>query len=325
MTAHTPLIYQVTASSDVPTVERYEHWLRPLLSDFEAAPPSMQQRKNFQGQVTSLVTATSELHDMQSDDFEGFGPNREDRRYEEVKLALVYVMKGQVMGQHEGDTDTIAKTGQFFVFDGSRPNRIRFHKARFVQINVPRAHLQPLLSNNPAPSQLGSALACSGLAPLLATQLAQFRSLSGSLTTHERLGLLQATEALATTVLESACLGNRIPDSNHRLGLYTAAQRYIRLHLHAASLSASTIAAALGCSRATLYRAFEQHNLGIADHIRELRLQKLARLLQNPSNVLPIADLAHLCGLHDSPNLSRLFRQRFDLTPLGFRAMYRTE
>src|SRR5690606_25404130 len=124
---------------------------------------------------------------------------------------------------------------------------------------------------------------------------------SGRLSTHERYGLLEATQALAVSVVESACLDSRqrgVSDTGGYLGLYTAAQRYIRQHFSSPDLNASAIAACLECSRATLYRAFADQGVSLADQVRELRLQKLARLLQNPAHTVSIAQLAYQSGLH---------------------------
>lgn len=322
MTAHVPsLIYQVTQSSEVSPAERYEYWLTPLLSDFEAATPTLAQRQDFQGRVASLVAATSELHDMQADPFEGFRSTRRIRAYEDDKLALVYVMQGEVHSRYEGDAGAVTRAGEFLLFDAHRASRMHFKTRHFVQINLPRAALHPLVCAQPAPGAISRAVSGSGLAGLLSGQLAQFRSLGAGLNDHERLGLLHATEALATVVVENACLGGSLDDERRHLGLYTAAQRYIRLHFGVETLDGTKVAAALGCSRATLYRVFARHGLTVAGYIRELRLQKLAQLLQHaPAH--PIAQLAHHCGLHDSPNLSRLFRRRFGHAPREFRALH---
>lgn len=321
MTTDAPLIYQITESTEVPAAHRYEYWLSPLLSDFEAAAPTAAQQQDFQGRITSLVTATSELHDMQADHFEGSRSAPRIRAYEDDKLALVYVLQGEVRSRYQGDADTVTRAGEFLLFDAYRPSRMWFQTRHFIQINLPRAHLHPLLSTQPAPSAVGRAVSDSGLAGLLSAQLTGFRTLSAELSGHERRGLLHATEALATTVVESACLSNPADGAHRYLGLYTAAQRYIRSYLGAAQLNGALVAAALGCSRATLYRAFAAQGMSIAEHIRELRLQSLARLLQHLPHH-PIAQLAQQCGLHDTPNLSRLFRQRFGHTPREFRAMY---
>lgn len=316
-------IYHIAVSSELPADQRYEHWLTPMLSDFEAAGPNAQQRKNFQGQVYSLVTATSELHDMQSDDFAGSRSRQRIRHHENDKLALIYVVQGQVFSQHEGDTDLVTQAGQFLLFDAHHPNRLHFcRQPRFVQINLPRHRLQPILSNKPSPSQISQAVSRSGLASLLATQLAQFRNLSPELSPFEQRAYLNSTETLASHVLESVCLDGQRHATDRHNAIFTAARHYIDRHLDAAHLNGATVAAALGCSRATLYRAFAEQNLRVAEYIRELRLQTLARLLQHPaSHQQPIAQLAWRCGLHEATNISRLFRQRFGMTPRDFRAL----
>lgn len=324
MSAQDSSIYHVAASSDLPAPQRYEHWLAPLLSDFEAATPNALQRQNFQGRVSSLVTATSELHDMQSDDFGGSRSPQRIRYHENDKLALVYVRQGQILSRYEGDTDIVAKAGQFVLFDAQRPNQMHFcQQPRFVQINLPRGQLASVLSSKPLPSQISRAVTRSGLANLLSAQLSQFVDISAGLSFHEQLAFLDATEALATRVVESACLDGRLIPDERNAGLYTAAQRYIDMHLDDPGLTGASIAAALGCSRATLYRAFSSHHRHLAAHIRERRLQTLARLLQHCAPYQPIAQLAFQCGLHDTSNVSRLFRQRFGVTPSEFRALNR--
>lgn len=323
MSAQNLSIYHVAASSEVPASARYEHWLAPLLSDFEAAPPNLRQRQDFQARVSSLVTATSELHDMWTDDFDGSRSPRRIQRHENDKLALLYVMQGRIVSRYEDDTDIVTGTGQFLLFDARRSSQLRFcQQPRFVQINLPRSRLAPVLSGKPLPSQVSRAVSCSGLAGLLSSQLGQFRDLGARLSPGEQLAFLYATEALAAHVMESACLDSGLCAEGRHAGLYVAALRYIDQCLEDPSLSGATIALALGCSRATLYRAFAEHGLHLAQHIRERRLQTLARLLQRPFSSEPIAQLAFQCGLHESTNISRLFRQRFGIAPGEFRALH---
>lgn len=306
----------------MPATQRYEHWLMPLLSGVQAVSPNARQRHDFDGRVTSLVTATSELHDMQSDDFEVLHSREGVRRDEDDKLALVYVMRGRVLSQNEGDTDIVAEPGQFLLFDARRAHRVRFVKPHFVQVNLPRAYLQAMLSRDVMPSRLSRAVLSSGLRGILGAQLQQFHTVSAGLTAQEQQALLHATESLATAVVEHACQSTGMHDNGRYYGCYIAAQQFIRLHLGDADLNAERIVAALGCSRSMLYRAFAEQQLSLAEHIRELRLQTLARALQRPAEHRSIAQLAFSCGLHDAPNLSRLFRHRFGITPLEFRVSH---
>lgn len=317
--------YSVISSASVPANQRYEYWLTSQLTDFEALKPTPMQRQDFQGTVTSLVSDTSALYELHSDGFAGFRSRAQIQKNESNKLALIYMIKGQAVCTYENDTQQVIQAGQFLFFDALKPNRIQFHDPHFVEITLPRIPLLGALANNAPPSQIANALSASPLSVLLSSQLRQCNQLADQLETKQQLALLQATESLALTVVDAISPGPWTQSEVRLDGLYIAALRYIHHNLGALTIDAETIAAALGCSRATLYRAFAKHPMSVAEQIRELRLQKLARLLQTADESQSIAYLAHSCGLHDIPNLSRLFRQRFGVTARDFRAMHQAQ
>lgn len=313
-------VYQTTESAQLPAAHRYDDWLVPLLSDFQAASADARQRRDFRGRVTSLVTATGELHDMQADDFQGCVSTRQIRRDWSDKLALLYVAGGRILGQYQDEPDSVTAPGQFLWFDARRPSRLSFRQARFIQLNLPRAGLQDVLAGHHAMGALSQAVSGSGLAGLLRAQLHAFGDLVPRLTPQEQTAFLQCTQDLATTVIGTACLDLGRSVAQPLNGVLVAAQRFIDANLDACVLDAASIATALGCSRATLYRAFAQQESTVADYVRERRLHQLARLLQRASGQHTIAQLAQRCGLHDAPNLSRMFRRRFGVTPRQYRA-----
>lgn len=102
--------------------------------------------------------------------------------------------------------------------------------------------------------------------------------------------------------------------------LWLAASRLIDLQLAHPGLDAAFIAARLGCSRATLYRAFADRDLAVAGYIREQRLQRVWCLLHSLPASVPIAEVARRCGFLDSTSFSRLFRRRFGVRARDVRA-----
>ena len=102
--------------------------------------------------------------------------------------------------------------------------------------------------------------------------------------------------------------------------LLLAACRLIDQQLAHPGLDAAFIAARLGCSRATLYRAFAARDLAVAGYIRERRLQRVWRLLHSLPPSVPIAEAARRCGFLDSTSFSRLFRRRFGMRARDVRA-----
>jgi len=322
MPVPTSFTYQTTVSSEVPAKHRYDQWLAPMVYGFEVLPPDANQRRDFNGRVKSLITESGEIHDVDTDTFGGFLSDKRISAEQYDKVALLYVINGHIKCCYKNDTGMLAKPGQFMLFDTRRSNQMHFVNARFIQLNLPRFAAQNHLINSFTPNQLSSMVSCSGLAELLGNQLRLFDGLSEKLSTIEKQAFLQSTESLALSVI------NSLPGTDNNLSaidknsIFLAAVRYIDTYLALDSLSPESVAIALGCSRSTLYRAFAKQDLLPADYIRDQRLQRLSSLLQKSEPHIPIAQLASRCGLYDAPNLSRLFKRKFELSPKDYRAVY---
>lgn len=315
-------IYKTTMSTEVTAHNRYEQWLMPMISSFELLSPNQNQRHNFIGRVRSLVNASSEVHDVDTNSFEGHISEKKASTGHDDKLALLYVLRGNISCRYKNDTDMLIKPGEFLLFDARRANQTQFINSRFVQLNLPRCSTVNHLTDKYLPSQISNMINRSGLSNMLGLQLKLFNTLSDNLNVVEKLVFLQSTENLAVSLI--GCLSkNQIQiDCVDKDSIFLAAIRYIENNLTLDSLSPELVANALGCSRSTLYRAFAAQNLYPADYIRDKRLQKLAQLLQQANQQLTIAQLASECGLYDAPNLSRLFKRKFGLSPREYRTNY---
>jgi AraC-like DNA-binding protein len=92
-------------------------------------------------------------------------------------------------------------------------------------------------------------------------------------------------------------------------------QNFIRANLAAPALAPDMVAAALGISRARLYRLFAPIG-GIAEYIREQRLRRcLADLVAGHLAHRQIAEVAYSWGFADPAHFARAFKQRFGRTP----------
>src|SRR5690606_32798547 len=125
----------------------------------------------------------------------------------------------------------------------------------FVQLDLSRAMLEAAFPRSiPAPALINAALAKSRLAGLLRDHLQQFPGMAEGLKPLEQLALLDASESFAVTTIEAAFSTAHKENGHSNDGLFAAAQRYIRRHLVSPDLTPDAVAAAIGCSRATLYR-----------------------------------------------------------------------
>lgn len=315
-------VFQTVSSTDAPESERYDYWLKSVLYNLEVPRPNEQQQRDFQASVTSLATLSGEMHYVDADGYEGVRTRGQIRADGGEELALLYVLDGHVEGSHEHGEETVAGPGNFYLFDAARPGHVRFRgRHRIIQIDLSRPLLASVFAGAiPDPALVSKALNRSRFSSLFGAHLAQFPLQVVALDPMEQLGLLDASEAFAITTVETA-FASAYGDWNGRAeALFAAAQRYIRLHLGKKGLNADEIARAIGCSRANLYRLFASHDLTVKGHIRDLRLQKLKTFLENPDRSVPIAVLAQRCGLFDTPNVNRAFRQQFGFTPSELRS-----
>jgi AraC-like DNA-binding protein len=111
----------------------------------------------------------------------------------------------------------------------------------------------------------------------------------------------------------------RLRGSSRAATTLIVAHEEIERRLESPSLTIANLCRALGVSRTTLHRLFEEEG-GVQAYIRIRRLEAARRMLADPENGEPIYVIAERLGFSDSAHLSRLFRGRWGLTPSDYRA-----
>lgn len=100
--------------------------------------------------------------------------------------------------------------------------------------------------------------------------------------------------------------------------------RFIRLNISNQQLSAEVIASAFQVSPRTIYKIFEENNMGLEKVIMEYRLMTLAECLVSPSyDSRSITDLIYDCGFTNNSHASSSFKAVFDMSPSAYRRVYR--
>lgn len=304
------LRFQTVSTLDLAPPLRFDFWCTEILRNVRVDPPNARQRQDFQATIVSLATATGEMHYARSDAFNAHITRKTIRQASCDELALFLVLNGEIRLRYERDETASFARGDFFLLDGTRPTSLCFSQHEVIQIDLSRPMLESVFTGAlPPPARINAALARSRLAGLLRRHLQQFPRSVKTLRPVEQLGLLDASESFAIATIEAAFFAEHPSEAATGAGLFAAAQGYIRRHLAQPDLNPGTVAAAIGCSRSTLYRLFARRQLTVQGYIRELRL------LQSKHASASIKVLATRCGLYDMPNVNRLFRQRFGMTP----------
>ncbi|WP_426435850.1 helix-turn-helix transcriptional regulator [Bradyrhizobium genosp. P] len=156
-----------------------------------------------------------------------------------------------------------------------------------------------------------------GLTPIL---LAQFETMSRyctGLDATEAAAAMHATTSLAVAVLSSVA---RSVHEQNELGEYffAAARRYIEAHASHHELTAAKIAAAIGCSRAHLYRLFADRSTHVGALLRDIRLTRAHTLIETHAR-RPVGLIAFDCGYSDLSAFGKAFKRRYGLSPGEYR------
>ena len=143
--------------------------------------------------------------------------------------------------------------------------------------------------------------------------------LSGALAVKiERVADTVEANRLGLEMLRRYC---RLVRNDAHSGYSQAVQKtlsYISLHL-SGELSLRSIAAALGFNATYLSAQFSrERGETLTAYIHTLRLQTARRLLDETD--LPVAEVAARVGMVDVAYFSRLFKKKYGLSPLRYRA-----
>lgn len=221
-------------------------------------------------------------------------------------------------------TRTVTPSSGLMVVDGTRPLTAMTQSQSHVYLTVPRARLAGALADKPGLLRDGFlALPEEGLAGLLASHLVWLARHGGDLDGPSTSVAMQAAVDLAVGAFARAHPDRDTrPDERYDGAFYAAACRYIQLQLGDPDLTAASIAHALGCSRAHLYRVFAQHEQAIGEIIRTGRLVRASALLTSQA-ALSVGQVATACGFASPSAFARSFRDWNGLTPTAFREQTR--
>ncbi|MCM8731055.1 helix-turn-helix transcriptional regulator [Hephaestia sp. GCM10023244] len=162
-------------------------------------------------------------------------------------------------------------------------------------------------------------LATARLAPFLEAHLRLLMTRSEALSADDVAVALDVGAQLALACIREVHGISIEVDHNAAHGaLFAAARHYIDLRYADPDLTATTIATALGCSRAHLYRVFAANGSSIGQLVRDIRLEKACTMLVGRH--WAIEQIARLSGYGGAASFTRAFRAHFGISPGEWRA-----
>ena len=301
--------------------ERFALWRETGRLPMTPEPPDRESRRRFHIRLRKLSGPSGRFADLTATPMK---LSREKGHYARDGLDMMsftLMLGPQVRHQFgDGREPMVAQPGQILIKDFARPATAWWQiSSRSLNLHLPRLTVEAAVGDK-VKRLHGTVLSRDGLASMLQAQLLSLANIAPRLKDMVGAAALDATVELATSVLRCE-LGARIEDEANNAGMFAAAQTFIRRHLASPQRNPELIARQLRCSRAHLYRLFAAHGETVADYIRELRLQRAYHLLvRDDAAKEQIGDVAYRCGFEDPVHFTRLFRQRFEITPSKLRS-----
>jgi AraC-like DNA-binding protein len=221
---------------------------------------------------------------------------------DEIYIGLVLDGRSEVSFD---DHRLLLRAGDVYVTDFARPIRANWLEHRELGVVLPRSANRPNVGR----------LAQSGAIKLLSSHLRTIASELSVLSAGERSAAVDIAVQFAHLALAA---GSAQAVEYDRPSLRTAAHQLITQRCTDPEFSAASLAAILGCSRASIYRAFENEPVGVAAAIWAARLQHARKLLL-AEPVTAIGSVAFRSGFLDQANFNRMFRREFGMPPGKFR------
>lgn len=310
--------YIAISTASIPTTSSYDYWRDIAFSDFEANRLDADAAKAFQAKASGLTSRRADFFVATSNAVSGERSQSHIDRDGLDSISIGLVTRGQRVAQQRDGSQQRARPGELFAYDAARPSTVSWTNHDTSYLVIRRGDLMEALGASlPDPADLTRRLAASPMRQLVVDQLRSMVRYHDTLDAAAQAFLLD--QAVQLTLF---ALARRSPNGQPMVAdqtLFRTALRLIHADLANPALDADRLARALGVSRATLYRAFATEGIAVAETIRNLRLDRARHLLETARPEMSIAEIALNCGLYDTANFSRLFRQRFGASPSQLR------
>lgn len=278
-----------------------------------------ERRSPFHGRITRRAFGTIHTSSIQADAHSVERDLRLIERAGETPLFLCAVLEGaaHVVQGHRAAT---ARAGDLLAFDSALPYSLAMHEPiRMVVVKFPHPTVG-LTMGEPHPLMAATWSGQCGVGGLLLDLLS---GLEGQLTSISEVSadpLGEGVKHLISAVVAER-LSDGMPESQlARQSLLLRVQQFAREHLGDPDLSPTMLARRHKVSLRYLQLLFNKQNTSPARWIREERLARCQEDLRSPRFAhLTVASVGERWGLLGASHFSRLFRERYGVTPSEWR------
>ncbi|PLK24680.1 hypothetical protein C0V72_05230 [Porphyrobacter sp. TH134] len=311
-----PVFFDVSTDA-MPQTSRYEMWRSLLYYSFDGDRLCSEAEAAFSARTQCLIGDPAQLLHYRSSAVSGRGLPAAVANDRETYVIGV-VIDGERRYEQDGASPVVSRVGDFFLFDNRGYSRVQWSDHRAVQLSVARADLEQRLGGTiPDPAELMRLLESSQMGKALKAQMRLAARLTASAKDAERAFLLEQLMQLALFTCETAteALGSRNAAPSD---LFVSARQLIEQNVSRPAFDAKALQAHMGCSRATLYRAFAEAGTSVSEAIAEARIARAKAMLARAPD-MPVGLVAARSGWYDNASFARAFRRREGMSPSEFR------
>jgi AraC-like DNA-binding protein len=305
------------STSHLPPADRHEAWTN---RDWPSLAPAFRTRPHepFDARSTSVRLGEVSIHYSRITGQRWTRDAAMMRSFDPDALTVAITLAGEARGEM-GDIAFRTGPGSVHFGDLSMPSDHVSTGSRTLLIGVPRNVAE---QHGLDVRALHGTVLDSGPAALIAPYLLGLRRAAPGIAVEDGPRLGKVVLDLLAIAAASARRDAQPDMAGRRTVLSLAARREIEALLGSPALTVAALCRRLGVSRSTLHRLFEAEG-GVQAYIRERRLEAARFLLDDPRIVEPIYAIAERLGFSDAAHLSRLFRDRYGLSPSEYRARSR--
>jgi AraC-like DNA-binding protein len=304
-------IVELTTDGIAPS-ERLSYWRDGVLRRMEPIKALADDRP-FRGRLRRIIGRDAELIEHASDAVLAVRtPQRcHADACDDITIDL---MLDCTTAQLDHGGERSVRSGDLWIMDYARPIQVVRSRHRAVGLILSRQRVREALGADPS-DLIGRRLPARGIGALLQSHMRLTLDEAPHLTPEQRMVAIAAAVDLALAALAAESTHSADAEQ-HGEGVYHAARALIERDCANPDLTPDSVAMSLGCSRASLYRAFFRRGESVAAIIWATRLDHAWRMLTCMSHLgLLISEIAVRCGFLDQATFNRMFKRRYGLTP----------
>jgi len=304
-------IVELTTDGVAPA-ERLDYWREVVLRRM-VPTKALTEARPFRGRLRRIIGFDGELIEHASDPIMATRSARRCRA-DDCDDITIDLMMDCASAHLDHGLERRVRPGDLCVMDYSRPIEVVRSRHRAVGIILSRWRVRDALGDDLS-ALAGLRLPARGIGALLQSHMRLTLDEAPQLTPAERIAAVAAAVdmALAALAVERTGKADVAGDGD---AIYHAARALIDRDCANPELTPDLAAVSLGCSRASLYRAFVRHGESVAAVIWATRLEQARRMLASSTHLgRNVSEIAFRSGFVDQSTFNRMFKRRYGTTP----------